>query len=118
MSAVSVSAYLSPTILRNFAISSDESCGARGWTIFIVVVSRSFPSHGRASQPVVDGLAQSVRGDRHHGDQPRGACVESAKIAEKVGGGFIEIAACGQIHGRGSLLRAGKRGLSEPQTCF
>jgi hypothetical protein len=37
MSAASVTAYLSPTMARNFATSSGESGGADGWTMFIFV---------------------------------------------------------------------------------
>src|SRR5215211_1055622 len=100
MSAASVTAYLSPTTLRNFAISSGESGSADGCTIFIVL-DRSLPSHGRAAQPVVDGFAQSLFRDRHHRDRARVFGVERAKIAEQVGGGLVEIAARREVHHRG-----------------
>src|SRR6202035_3928451 len=96
MSAASVTAYLSPTIARKRAISSLDSGGVDGWTIFI----SSFPLHRGAAQPVVDRFAEAVMRHRHDGDGARAAQVERAKIAEKIGGGLIEIAARGQIHHR------------------
>src|SRR5882762_3506248 len=114
MSAASVTAYLSPTMPRNLAISSGESGGAVGCTIFIVF-DRSLPSHGCAPQPVVDGFAQSLVRDRHHRDRARVPGVERAKIAEKVGGGLIEIAARGQVHHRGRRLDAGQDARPERQ---
>src|SRR5436190_19826162 len=107
MSTASVTAYLSPTMPRNFAISSGESDGADGCTIFIIP-DRSLPSHGRAAQPVVDGFAQSLVRDRHHRDRARVLGIERAKIAEQVGGGLVEIAARGQVHHRGCRLDAGQ----------
>src|SRR5215471_17929989 len=104
MSAASVSAYLSPTIFRNFAISSAESGGTEPFPIFIVR-SRSFPSHSRAAQPVVDGFAQSMRRDGHHRDSARLFGVELAKIAEKIRGGLIQITADRQIHDGGGVFR-------------
>src|ERR1700678_1872094 len=105
MSAASVTAYLSPTILRKRAISSGESGGADGWRMFIWVSwssSRvfSFPPDGGAAQPVVDGLSKSVMWHRHHRDGARAARVEGAKITEKIGGSLMEIAARRQIHHR------------------
>src|SRR5258708_4468422 len=118
MSALSVSAYLSPTILRNFAISSAERAGAVvGCTIFISVTSRSFPPYSGAAQPVVDGLAESMVGDRHHGDRAGCFRIEGTKIAEKIGSGFINIAPSGQIHHRSGGLRARHR-RSERQQRF
>src|SRR4051794_14504074 len=57
-----------------------------------------FPPHGGAAQPVVDGLAESMMRNRHHRNGARAFRVQRAKIAEKIGGGFIEIAARGQVH--------------------
>ena len=54
--------------------------------------------NGSAAQPVVDGLAEPVMRHRHHGDGARAFRIERAKIAEKIGGGLIEIAARGQVH--------------------
>src|SRR5882757_5783166 len=104
MSAASVTAYLSPTIDLKRAISSGESGDdGGGWTMFIFVSwVYLFPPHGGAAQPVVDGLAEPVMRNRHHCDGARAFRIERAKIAEKIGGGFIEIAARGQVHHRGS----------------
>src|SRR3981081_1484499 len=120
MSAASVTAYLSPTMARNFASNSGESGGAAGWTIFIFVTCscllRSlFPPHRGAAQPVVDGFAQSVMRQRHYGDGARAAHVERAKITEKMGGGLIDIAPSGQIHHRGRSLHARHRSGAERQ---
>src|ERR1700720_4729338 len=109
MSAASVTAYLSPTMARNFATNSGESGGAAGWTMFIFVICSCrlrylFPSHRGAAQPVVDGFAQSVVRNGHHRDGARAFCVECAKIAEKTGGGPIDIAPSKQIHHRGCSL--------------
>src|SRR6187402_1320386 len=102
MSAASVTAYLSPTMARKRATSSDESGGgAAGWTIFILiscscfliaVLGCSVPSHRGAAQPVVDGFAEPVMRDRHHRDGARAGQVERTKIAEKIGGVLIHIA--------------------------
>src|SRR3989337_1381222 len=97
MSAAPVTAYLSPTILRKRAISSGESGGretwTEGWTIFILVsCSYSVPPHRGAAQPVVDGFAEAMMRDRHHRDGARAAGIEDAKIAEKIGGGLLDIA--------------------------
>ena len=54
--------------------------------------SRSVLRHGGAAQPVVDRLAEPVMRHRHDGDGARASGVEGAKIAEKVGGGLIQIA--------------------------
>src|SRR5258707_8913285 len=102
MSAASVTAYFSPTMPLKRAISSGDS-GA-GWTMFIFVSCvYSFPPHRGAAQPVVDGLAEPVMRHRHHGDGAKPSRVEGAKITEKIGRGFIEIAARRQVHhlGRG-----------------
>src|ERR1700694_5616741 len=104
MSAVSVTAYLSPTMLRKRAISSGDSGGLAGWTIFILVSCILFPPHRGAAQPVVDRFAETVMRHRHDRDGARRPGVEDAKIAEKIGGGLIEIAARGQIHHRGRHL--------------
>src|SRR3954453_9639279 len=117
MSAASVTAYLSPTTPRNFAISSGESGGADGCTIFIVI-DRSLPSHGRAAQPVVDGFAQSLVRDRNPCDRARILGVERAKIAEKIGGGFVEIAARREVHHRGRRLDARQGARPERQQSF
>src|SRR6516162_6045554 len=117
MSIASVSAYLSPTILRNFAISSPEGCGAEGWPIFNVVRSTLdpslgvpvFSSRGRAAQPVVDGFAQAVFGNRHDGDPSRRAGVECSKIAEKIRSGLIQITARRQIHDSGCAVSRRRR---------
>src|SRR3981189_2889531 len=107
MSAASVTAYLSPTILRKRAISSGESGGAAGWTIFIFVsfaylfYASLFPPHCGAAQPIVDGFAEPVMRHRHDSDGARAPRVERSKIAEKIGGGLSEIAMRGQIHHRG-----------------
>src|SRR3982074_1539900 len=104
MSAASVNACLSPTILRKRAISSGESGGAAGWTIFIFVsYAYLFPPHSRAGQPVGGGFAAPVMRHRHDSDGARAPRVERSKIAEKIGGGLSEIAMRGQIHhcGRG-----------------
>src|ERR1700744_594853 len=97
MSAGSVTAYLSPTMLRNFAISSAESEGSGlvGGVMFIFLIPdiRSFPPDGRAAQPVIDGFTQSMIRNGHHRNRPRRLGIERAKIAEKIGGGFPEIAA-------------------------
>src|SRR5579871_206254 len=109
MSAVSVSAYLSPTILRNFAISSGESGGRDEFATFIFLASSPCaPSDGRAAQPVVDGISQSLVGNFHHGDGARIRRIESAKIAEKVACRFNEIASCRQVHHGRSIACAGK----------
>src|SRR3979490_2511279 len=106
MSAASVTAYLSPTILRKRAISSGESGGAEAFTIFIFVtyvfLGRAFlvPLDCGAAQPVIDRFAEPVIRHRHHRDRVGAPGVEDAKITEKVGGGFLEIAARGQIHHR------------------
>ena len=90
---------------RNCAISSGES-GGGGWLddVHCLSLARSV-RHSRsdrgAAQPVVDGFAEPVMRNRHHRDGARALGVERAKIAEKIGGGLIEIAARGQIHHRG-----------------
>src|ERR1700682_6654765 len=107
MSAASVTAYLSPTIARNRAISSGESGGADGWTIFILVSCvSSFPAHCGAAQAVVDRFAKPVMRHRHDGDGARAPGIECAKIAEKIGGGLIEIAARRQIHHYGCRVNS------------
>src|SRR3954466_14078839 len=58
----------------------------------------SIPPYRRAAQPVVDCLAQSVMGNRHYCDAARPCGIKRAKIAEKIGGGFVEIATRRQIH--------------------
>ena len=73
------------------------------------------PGSGGAAQPVVDGFAESVVGNRHHRDGPRAAGIEGAKIAEKIGGGLPEIAALGQVHHGGRGLAAGESGRAEGQ---
>src|ERR1700682_4343441 len=102
MSAASVTAYLSPTILRKREISSGESGGAADFAIFILVTClscvSSFPAHRGAAQAVIDRFAKPVLRHRHHRDSARAAGVECAKIAEKIGGGLGEIAARRQIH--------------------
>src|ERR1700688_2165289 len=106
MSAASVTAYLSPTIARKRAISSGESGGADGWTIFIFVSCTSlFPPHRGAAQPIIDGFTEPVMRHRHDRDGARALGVERAKIAEKIGGGLIEIAMRGQIHHRGGRVK-------------
>src|SRR4029077_9971176 len=111
MSAGSVTAYLSPTILRKLAMRSRERAGggAVGCTMFICLKSRSFPPDGGAAQPVVDGFAQPVVGNGHHRDRRCRSRVERAKITEKIGGGFIQITASGQIHDGGGVFRARDR---------
>src|SRR5258708_14398975 len=111
MSAASVTAYLSPTIARNRGISSGESGGADGWTIFILVSClfscvSSFPPHRGAAQPVIDGFANPVLRHRHHRDGARAPGVAGAKITEKIGGALIEIAARGQIHHYGCRVNS------------
>src|SRR5258708_11925833 len=107
MSAASVTAYLSPTILRTRAISSDESCGPAGFTIFISVTCVTLvPPHRSTAQPVVDGFAEPVMRYRHDSDGARAFCVERTKIAEKIGGGLVEIALRGQIHHRGRRVNS------------
>src|SRR3981189_712065 len=102
MSAASVTAYLSPTILRKRAISSGESGGAAGWTIFLFISYASlFPPHCGAAQPIVDGFAEPVMRHRHDSDGARTPRVERSKITEKIGSGLSEIAMRGQIHHRG-----------------
>ena len=103
MSAASVTAYLSPTIARKRAISSGESGGLAGFAIFMCVTCvASVPLHCGAAQAVVDRFAEPAIRHRHDGDGARAVGVESAKIAEKVGGGLIEIAVRRQIHHYGS----------------
>src|SRR5581483_12441099 len=102
MSAGSVTAYLSPTMARNFAINSGDSSGVLDCTIFISKFQSA--SDSGAAQPVIDGFTQSFLGDRHHRNGPRARCVERAKIAEKIGGGLIEIAARRQIHDGGGFV--------------
>src|SRR5262245_29191729 len=111
MSAASVSAYLSPTILRNFATRSLEREGeaAVGCTMFIFLASRSFPPDGRAAQPVVDGFAEPVGRDWHHRNRPCRAIVERAKITEKIGRGFRKIPLRRQIHDGSCLFSARER---------
>src|ERR1700687_3450432 len=105
MSAASVTAYLSPTIARKRAISSGESGGADGWTIFIFVsYTYSFPAHCGAAQPIVDGFTKAVMRHRHDSDGARALRIERAKITEKIGGGLREIAMRGQIHHRGRAV--------------
>src|SRR5450631_1903448 len=116
MSAGSVTAYLSPTMARNRAISSGGSGGVEGLAIFIPVTLRlSFPPHRGSAQPVVDGFAEPVIRDRHHGDGARAFAVEGAKITEKMGGGLIDIAPRRQIHDRRGSLHSGHRGGAERQ---
>src|ERR1022692_3279333 len=106
MSAASVTAYLSPTIARKRAISSLDSSGADGWTIFILVSCVSSLPHRGAAQPVVDRFAEPVMRHRHDRDGARAPGVERAKIAEKVGGRFRKIAAGGQIHHYGCRVNS------------
>src|SRR5450759_856223 len=116
MSAASVTAYLSPTLLRKRAINSGESGGAEGWTIFILVSCvYSLPPHRGAAQPVIDRFAEPVMRHRHDGDGARAAGVERAKITEKIGGGLIEIAARGQIHHYGCCVNSRYRSGTERQ---
>src|SRR5258705_13370593 len=119
MSAASVTAYLAPTMARKRAISSGESGGAEGCTIFILVSCwcsfHSFPCHRGTAQPVIDGFAELVPGHRHDRDTMRALGVEGAKIAEKIGGGLVEIAACGQIHHRPRRVNSRHRGGTERQ---
>src|SRR5258708_17689489 len=116
MSAASVTAYLSPTILRKRAISSGESGGADGWTIFISFSCvLSFPPDCGAAQPVVDRFAEPLMRHRHHRDAARALSVEAAKIAEKIGGRFREIAARGQIHCYGRRVNSRPRMGAERQ---
>src|SRR3984893_4736707 len=110
MSAASVTAYLSPTILRNRAIDSGESGGLAGFTIFILVSCvYSVPPNRSAAQPVVDRFAEPVLRHRHHRDGARALGVENAKIAEKGGVGLREIAMRGQIHPYGCAIHSGQR---------
>src|SRR6202171_165064 len=110
MSAVSVTAYLTPTMARKRAIRSGDRGGV-GWTIFILVsCSYSFPPHRGAAQPVIDRLAEPVMRHRHHRDGVRALRVEGAKIAEKIGGGLREIAPRGPIHHRGRVGWSRHRG--------
>src|SRR3981189_1098728 len=98
MSAASVIANLSPTILRKRAINSGESVGADGCMIFILIsYAWLFAPHCGAAQPVVDGFAKPIMRHRHDRDGARSLRVERAKIAEKIGGGLGEVAARGQI---------------------
>src|ERR1700738_2960842 len=120
MSAASVTAYLSPTILRKRAISSGESGGAAGCMIFIFVTytysfamififvtyTYSFAAHRGAAQPIVDGFAEPVMRHRHDSDGARAPRVQRPKIAEKIGGGLSEIAMRGQIHHRGRRVNS------------
>ena len=53
----------------------------------------SFPPHGGAAQPVVDGFAKTVMRNWHDRNRTRALGIERAKIAEKIGGGLVEIAA-------------------------
>src|ERR1041385_2392125 len=88
---------------RKRSISSGDSCAAGdGWTRFMPVSCSILPNCG-AAQPVVDGLAEPVIRHRHHRDRARTSCIEGAKIAEKIGGGFSEIAALGQVHRGGCM---------------
>src|SRR5258707_10456322 len=108
MSAASVTAYLSPTIAPKRAISSGESGGADGWTIFIFVSCTSlFPANRGAAQPIVDGFAEPVTRHRHDRDGARALRIERAKITEKIGGGLIDIAMRGQIHHCGRRVNSG-----------
>src|SRR5579883_2301067 len=110
MSLWSVTAYLSPTMALNFPISSGESGGTDGWTMFIDLSCSSFPPSGCAAQPVVDGLAQSVHRNGHHRDGCRACCIGLAKIAKKMGCGFSRIATFRQIqHGRRTVLSCNRR---------
>lgn len=53
--------------------------------------------------------------DQHDRDGARAAEVERAKITEKIGGGFIDIAPSRQIHHRGSSVDARQDGGTERQ---
>src|SRR6516165_5889115 len=109
MSLASVSAYLSPTILRNFSISSGESGGADDFAMFIfLALCPSVPPDGGAAQAIVDRLAQPLVRDRHDRDRARVPRIESTKIAEKIARGFSEIAARGQIHHGDGVVQARK----------
>src|SRR6266702_3113827 len=99
MSAASVIACRSPTILRNCSTSSGASGGVADLLMFMSSLSFRFSARHRSpAQPVVDRLAQALFGDRHHRDRPWAFRIEGAKIAEQVGGGFIEISRGRQIH--------------------
>ena len=53
-------------------------------------------------QPIIDGAAKALVGDRHHGDAARPLGVEAAKIAEKMRRRLRRIAGRRQVqHGRG-----------------
>src|SRR5258708_20644611 len=107
MSAASVIACRSPTILRNCSISSGASGGGAHLLIFMssslaLIVLRmilsenrnhTFPDHAlprdsSPAQPVVDRFAQTFFRDRHHRDRPGPLRIERAKIAEQIGGGL------------------------------
>src|SRR4030081_1766338 len=116
MSAWSVTAYLSPTILRKRATNSGGSGGAGDWTIFILVSCvASFPRRGGAAQPVIDRFAKPVMWHRHHRDGMRALGVEAAKITEKIGGGLIEIAARRQIQHRSRRVNTRYRNRAKRQ---
>src|SRR5260221_13387644 len=72
MSAASVTAYLSPTMLRKRAISSGESGGAEAFTIFIFVTY--CPSSPR------NGFAVIAEGARRTCGEPRRMYVPDAVI--------------------------------------
>ncbi len=79
----------------------------------------AFELHGGAAQPVIDGFAE-LRGSapaspRCRSRPSHSSGVERAKIAEKIGGGFPEIALFGQIQDSGGGLDARQRGRSESQ---
>src|ERR1700744_4494103 len=109
MSAASVTEYLSPTKARKRAIRSCDKGGmaAAGFTVFmgrlvvlVFLLCCSASADRGAAQPVVDRFAEAVVWHAHHGDAARALAVEATKIAEKVGGGFRQIATLGKIHHR------------------
>src|SRR5260370_10291779 len=113
MSAASVTAYLSPTILRKRAISSGESSGAAGCMIFIFVTyAYSFPAHRGAAQPIVDGFTEPVMRHRHDSDGARAPRVQRPKITEKIGGGLSVFAMRVQIHHSGRRFNSLHRTLT------
>src|SRR4029077_2503355 len=97
---------------RNFSISSGDSGGRAVGTMFIAfLVPRacSIPFDRGAAQPVIDRFTQPVIGNEHQRDGFGAPQVELAKIAEKIAGGFIDVAAWREIEVCGDSIGARDR---------
>jgi hypothetical protein len=85
--------------------------------MMFILVSYAYllPPDCGAAQPVIDRFAEAVIRHGHNGDGARAFVIERAKITEKIGGGFTEIALGGQIHDRGGGAYSRHRNGTERQ---